>query len=318
MGVNPVLDVELGDGGSTCDLDPTQLFVSAGVLVFRTVEYYEAIVDAAVPTEDDPPEAGAPAPVERDGWEEQSIRAFIDASDHISYGSIHGVESEFDDPFIDAILNRDRAVQIGDWLIKLDLTRGKVFTIAAELPNAYQDLLSENSTTVRVFSMEEDVLAILRGESGTAQPGGGGVGGIDEDDLTFRAYLGGNVYAFRVEAKYHRYGIYFKIFARMSHRYRNAKLRIDLSVENSQAWARSRPGRKSKTIWTGAGFKNLVLSYDPSNGTTQKWVFYSGSRGLDGYHFFVKARVNRMLPSGIPIGRPQDSRIIGRSVNYKP
>ena len=179
------------------------------------MEYYEAIVDAAVHPADYVPDAGAPAPIEQDGWEDQAIVDFVDASDHISYGSIHGVESEFDDPFIDAILNRDRAVQIGDWLIKLDLTRGKVFTIAAELPNAYQDLLGENSTTVRVFSMEEDVLAILRGESGTAQPGGGGVGGIDEDDLTFRAYLGGNVYAFRVEAMYHRYGIYFKIFARM-------------------------------------------------------------------------------------------------------
>ena len=307
-----------GDGGSNGEIDPSQLLVSDGVLVFRTVEYYEAIVDAAVHPEDYVPEAGEPAPIEQDGWEDQAIVDFVDASDHISYGSIYGAESEFDDPFIDAILNQDRIVQIGNWLIKLDMTRGKVFVISSELPNAYQDLLDENPASVQVFSMEEDVLAILRGEDDAASRGCGGVGGISDDETTFKPHLGAIQYTFKVQAKYRKYGIYFKLFAQVKHEHRGVNLVMYLSVENTEAWARIRPCRKRRTIWASAGFKNLVPIFDPDYGITHRWSFYSGSRGLNGYNFFVKARVNLILPGGIPIGRPEDSRTIGRRVNYNP
>ncbi len=318
--VEKMPDVLALEGEETgTEIDPEMLYWEDGVMVFRTVEYYESIVDSYVSPEGYVPEGGEPEWVEQDGVAEEAVIDYVDASDHISYGSLfeNGV-SEFESAYLDAILNQDRIVQIGAWLFRLDWHQRKVYVISHEIQGAYNTLLNQIGPDVSVFSMDDDVLGFLMGEGDPSLRGCGGVGGIDDDLIIFNAELGLNTYPIELKAKYQKFGIYFRLFASTRHQFSNVA--TDLKVEGPEAWARVRPCRRNRTHWSSPGYKNLIPSNSPAFGYTQKWVFYSGSRSLNGYHFFVSVRAELIVPPGN--GRPflatDHSQTIGRAVNYNP
>ncbi len=312
-----VLALEGEGEESGIEIDPEMLYASDGVLVFRTVEYYESIVDDFTPEEDYVPEEGEPEWVQDDGSAEEAVIDYVAASDHISYGSLfdNGV-SEFGDPYIDAILNQDRIVQIGAWLFRLDWNQRKVFVISYELQGAYNALLNGIGPDVMIFSMEDDVLAILRGEEDPSLRGCGGVGGIDDDFLNFQPEIGGIVRSVNLYAFYRKYGIYFKLGARLD----NTDLGISASiiVEDPEAWCRIKPCRKNKTKSASPGNKTGNPIVYAGIQVNPKWTLYSGSRGLNGYNFFVSALVAGVVPPGTLLTHGFQSRPIGRAVNYNP
>lgn len=68
-----------------------------------------------------------------------------------------------DDEFIANLLNKDGIVQIGDWIIKVDLANQKVTALNKENSKYYNDLKIGNpiDNVIIHFSTEDDVLGLL-------------------------------------------------------------------------------------------------------------------------------------------------------------
>ncbi|MEO0776443.1 MAG: hypothetical protein AAF146_07755, partial [Bacteroidota bacterium] len=152
-----------------------QLSIQNGVLAFESLEYYQSIVDYGEDMSDNPD--GDPVEVVLDGVAEEVIINYTEQQNFPSYGTIKGADSEFDDAFMDAILNADRIVQIGSWLIKINPTEEKVWTVPVSNPNAYEELLAESGVGVVSHSTGDDVLYQLSSDGLAQDRGCGGVGG---------------------------------------------------------------------------------------------------------------------------------------------
>lgn len=71
--------------------------------------------------------------------------------------------SLYDSEFLQQVLNKDGIVQIGTWLIKVDMAKKKCFILDEKFSHEYQDLVSENTSNqhIQVYSTEENVLDLL-------------------------------------------------------------------------------------------------------------------------------------------------------------
>jgi hypothetical protein len=77
-------------------------------------------------------------------------------------------ENEIDEPFLEQILNEDKAIQIGDYIYKLNLGIEKAFVLPVAFKDEYNDLVSENTNNKHIsrYTSNESVIELV--ENGVA------------------------------------------------------------------------------------------------------------------------------------------------------
>ena len=268
------------------EINTDGLSVQNGVLVFESIEYYQSIVDHGDDMTEESPD-GDPLAIIEDGIAEQVIEAYVRTIGFDSYGSIVGENSEFDDSFIDAILNEDRIVQIGSWLIKIDRNDEKVWTVPATNADAYQGLLQESGEGVESHSTGDDVLYQLTNDGLARDRGCGGISsGLYPQENKVFIPLQTTLNTF---VTYRRFGIYFDLHAGAGYRNyfppTNNNIHLTLQIKGPEAWRKRRPCRSRHIGRSASGDKRMGFG-----NTDYSWKFYSGSRGLNGFHLFARAR----------------------------
>ena len=120
--------------------------------------------------------------------------------------------------FLKTILNKDAAVQIGNYIYKIDIANEKVFALHASHEDQYVDVVNGNTSNpnVQSFSTGDNVLDLIE-ESGQKKAEStmlfcseDGVGGRHLSEL-LNDGSGKTAYA-----DFNRYGIYFSLFASIS------------------------------------------------------------------------------------------------------
>ena len=96
----------------------------------------------------------------------EKFRASILAMKHTTYSeyakvnNISIASSLIDDDYFADIVNKDRIVQIGNFIFKINIQSKSVYVLPAKDVANYNDLITENikNKAIRVFSTEDDVL----------------------------------------------------------------------------------------------------------------------------------------------------------------
>lgn len=260
------LTPSLNEDRSITEKEGNHYYSENGVLVFKTVEDYEMSVSDL--TEDE---------------EEMFVRNIL-LLNYTSYSEelINQGDAAVDlieDNVLSAILNKDRVVQIANYLYKVNLQTEKVFVLPKTRIGDYGDLVNENKANknIRQFSVGDDVIYLA--ESGDA---GEKCGGVDGGEYVTSVVDFGNNIRCQGSVKHFRAGVYFRTTARFVP-LTSGVLNTDLEVKGPQAWAKKRPCNSGSLVTSAAGVKK--------SGTTQQlWQFYSGTRNLNGYYLFVRVK----------------------------
>lgn len=241
-----------------------EIKVENNVLCFATVDYYISVVSDESETNN-----------------VDNITSYLQASDFNSYGKKMGENSEYDEPFMDAIMNEDKVVKIGEWFIYIDMESETVVTISDSEENAYEALLNGTGRTIRTFSTGDDVLFHL--VEGT-EPQDRACGGIGGGNYETAKYTYDSAIQFWAYVKFFRAGIYYRLTGGYksdapAYTYFNKALEI----KAPQAWCkRKNCGSGTISTWP-AGVINT--GYD------NNYVFelYENVRNLNGYYLYVRA-----------------------------
>jgi len=175
------------------------LSVENGVLTFESIAYYESLVDE-----------------ESQFFCVDALTEYLNEGLFDSYGKNQTQESEYLDPFMDAIMNVAKVVKIGEWFIYIDAPSETVRAVSDEVSNAYNLVLSSTtSEDVIVMTTTDDVLDELSEGAGQDRNGFCGESGVAARfaDANF-----GTPASSVNEAilEHRKYGVYFKIQVRVS------------------------------------------------------------------------------------------------------
>lgn len=279
---------------SSIEKDGNRYYSENGILVFNTVEDYEVSVS--------------------DLTEEQESN-FVNTINGLNYTSyteeLANQGSSATDLIVDnvlsAILNKDRVVQIANYLYKVNMQTEKVFVLPKTKIAEYADLVNENKSNknIRQFSTGDDVIDLA--ESGDPGEKCGGIGGgnypcytATNQGLIVTTLSDGTVWRLNPGVEFYRAGVYF----RLSSLYEiwafssatatsggqkvtnlNGLFTVRMYCKGPEGWYKKRPCNSGST-----GTQTYGLYYSSTNSKYQK-TFYSGIRNLNGYHFFVQAEV---------------------------
>lgn len=230
------------------------------------------------------------------------------------------------DNFLGQLLNKDGVVQIGNHIYKVDLERDQVFVLGAEHKATadYNDLLKGNTENknVQAYSAGDDVLALV---NGSAAEKCGGIGGGTYPCYN-NAYEGqiavtlgdGSVWRLNPGVKFFRAGIFFRLSSLYDiWAYPNSQatsggqkvnnisglFTVEIFCRFPQGWYKKRPCDGSSIGTQSGGF------YYSSTQASYQQTFYSGSRNLNGYYFYVQGRVK--YPNGsVTLASPYGGRNI--------
>lgn len=237
--------------------------IEDGVLSFESIEYYESLVSD-----------------ESENQNVDELVSYINATSFNSYGKTYGEASTYDEPFMDAIMNEEQIVKIGEWYIYIDIPSEVVLTLSETEENAYASLLNRSNRNIREFNIGDDVLVHLRDNSSPQDRACGGIGGGTYTSST-KNYNGINFWSY---VKFFRAGVYFRLTggyesdaAAYTYFYKS------LEIKNPQAWCkRKNCGSGTTTTWPAGSF---------STGYDNSYVFelYENVRNLNGYYLYVRA-----------------------------
>ena len=248
-------------------------------LVFATKADYENVVND-------------PAPEIKNRFIEtiSSFEGFISAKEHINVSSKTvidptALDTLISDDYFRAMLNSDLIVQIGAYLYRVNPLTEKVYVLAAiyvtddNPDNEYYDLVNENTKNkhIRVFSTDEDVLAIMENEDCSES----GVAGTESHDYFYYNNTGCNPpihLRFYCKVDFNRYGIYFSLYSEMKcvDNYGH-NTNTDMAIEWSR---RYKPRCKSEQGWW-SGTSSVASD------NKVKFQSYSGSTNL--HHLQLRA-----------------------------
>lgn len=268
-----------------------EVSVVDGVLAFSSINYFESLV-----TNDS------------ESYEVDGLTSYLQLSTFNSYGKKYGEQSEYDEPFMDAIMNEDKIVKIGEWFIYIDLPSETVLALSDDEENAYSSLLDKSNSHIKKFSVGDDVLEHLLNNTDPNAEGCGGIGGgtypcypSPETSQIVKTYANGNVWRLDPFVKFFRSGVFFKLSSQFQvYRFTTATsssggqaLRNiesgDIEVQmfiRYQGWWKKRPCR-SNSIGTHSGGYHFSESIYGKG----KRTVYSGTRNLNGYYLYVQGRV---------------------------
>ena len=115
------------------------------------------------------------------------------------------------DEFLQTILNKDGAVQIGNYIYKIDVNNEKVFVLNAENASQYSDVVEgdTSNTNVRAFSVNDEVISLVENKNRTRE---GGIGSYSSSAKLIIINLYREVRGFKyLNIAFSRYGILFQL-----------------------------------------------------------------------------------------------------------
>lgn len=179
-------------------VETEKISIQNGVLTFESIEFYESIVD----------------------FEDYSKVAFtvnyINSLEFNSFGKANPESELFGDEFMDAILNADQIVKIGDWFIRINPETKKVYAATSSVENAYELVAreTESNSSVLTFATRDNVLELLPREGMTSNKslcGDDGVASREDEDWYTTGEGGPTDNSNRCHLKHVKLGIYFNI-----------------------------------------------------------------------------------------------------------
>ena len=230
------------------------------------------------------------------------------------------------DEFLGQLLNEDGVIQIGAYLFKIDLKKEQVFVLPTSYKQTdYKDLVQGNlqNQHLMVYSTGDDVLDLLTNPS-PEKCGGVGGGTYPCYSQAYQGQIvatvgGGIVWRLNPGVKFFRAGIYFRLSSLYDiWAYPNAQatsggtkvrnisgvFEVEIFCRYPEGWYRKRPCNSGSIGRQSPGFY-----YREASASHQR-TFYSGTRNLNGYYFFVQGRV-RYPDGSVTIASPYG----GRNVN---
>ncbi|PHS08580.1 MAG: hypothetical protein COA88_06345 [Kordia sp.] len=187
------------------------------------------------------------------------------------------------DDYFSQILNKDNAVQIGNYIYKVNKENETVFVLPTEFKDQYSDLINENLNNINIqqYSTDDDVISLV--ESGTSSL----FERCKEDAAGARnqakGFLTPGNRLFTMYANYEKFGIYCSasLIVTSSATFGQYN-RIYIQMENiwHKAKCRGAVGPYSQPWWSGGS----------QNGYSKGFQVYSGTRRLNGYHLKARAR----------------------------
>lgn len=252
----------------------SELSVKNNRLVFSSTASYRGIVDNT------PQEYMEAFMVRVKGMTNfTSYHEYLSSKGTAETHGIAGIGNEF----LETILNKDAAVQIGNYIYKIDPGNERVYALKAEHEKEYADLVSGNTANPNVyeFSTSDDVLDLI--ESGEKKG--------DQALLCSESGIGGRHISYPIAggtknayADFDRYGIYFSLHA---------------TIYPQGSWPS--PYVFEFTNGIGAGYIyyhvrcDNTVSYAVSSGgswtgTTQKYQSYQGSKNLNKVYFYYRVQ----------------------------
>lgn len=291
----------------------TRYYAENGILVFNSVEDYETSVSDLI-EEDEENFVNSILGLDYTSYTEELANQGSNATDLI------------EDNVLSAILNKERLVQIANYVYRINLQSEKVFVLPVTEMADLADLVNEDkgNKNIRQFSTGDDVIYLA--ESGDPGEKCGGISGGSYPCYA-NAYQGqivatlgnGNVWRLNPGVKFFRAGVYFRLsslyeiwaYANSSSTSGGTKINnlnglftVEMFCKWSEGWYKRRPCNSGSIGTQSPGFY-----YSSTSGQYQK-TFYSGTRNLNGYYFFVQGRVkypNGSVTTASPYG--------GRNIN---
>jgi hypothetical protein len=263
------------------------------MLIFESVESYESVT------------------MNRSGEEIEAIISQNSSLQFNNYFSNHSApvdtsEQEMDEVF-GQLLNEDGVIQIGEHVYKIDMTLEQVFVISvADKETSYQELISGNtdSEKVLVYSFDDDVFQLVN-EGINEKCSGVGSGkywsyGAIHEAPIINTLDDGTVFRLNPFVRYFKAGIFFKLSSGYeiwkfgsagSIMPQDVSGNLGLGLTNIEVFCRYPQGWYKRKPCGGGHIGTQAGGYYYSASTyNHKRTFYSGIRGLNGYHFYVQAR----------------------------
>jgi len=206
----------------------------------------------------------------------------VNESSFNSFGKSNPESTLFDDDFMNAILDKNKIVKIGDWFIKINPETEKVLALSSTEESAYEGLLLETSRDIKIFATEDDVIYHLSTNTTPEDRSCGGIGsGTYNSALVTHSSTGIN---FRSFVKFSKYGVFFVLKAGYeSDAVAGTNFNKYLEIKGPKAWRKRRPCNSNATGTHAAGsLGNKTANY-------YEYVFYQNVRNLNGYYFYVRA-----------------------------
>ncbi len=210
------------------------------------------------------------------------------------------------DSILGKLLSRDGTIQIGEHIFKIDIGKEKVYVIdVKDKAELYFDLVNGNTKNSKIteYSTDDDVLALLNGEASMKCSG---IGGGTYYAYTYaytshivNSFIDGSVWRIDPAVGYFKSGIYFKLSSSYQViKYANANAttgkrlnklppghKIEMFVRHPKGWYKSKPcGNPSIGGLNGGFYYASTLTYNEA-------TFYSGTRNLNGFYFYVQGRL---------------------------
>jgi hypothetical protein len=243
------------------------------MLIFNTLADYEKIVN--------------------DPTDELRIKFIntVQKMEHITYAENRELNSNtvgidlIDDAYLAQILNKDNVVQIGTYLYLVDMAVGKCYALPAANKAEYADLVNKDThnANIKEYSTTQDVLYITQGNDGEDRCGGVGSSTDTSPGPNVDLGLG---YTASARTQMTTAAVFFSLkgVTQITPSV-NGLYTLYLQVKDPEGWRKRRPCNSGTIGTTTPGDKGFVTT------SYKEWEFYSGSRNLNGYYFFVRAKV---------------------------
>lgn len=246
---------------------------------------------------------------------------FITFAEKLSYVSLSkknelskSLSDNEGDNLLNSLLNEDGIVQIGSFLYKIDLENEIVGVLSSSNISEYSDLVTLNKANknIRRFTTGDDVIDLAESGAESTAKSCGGIGGgtypcysnINQGQIV-ATLANGTVWRLNPGVKFFRAGIYFRLsslyeiwaFASSTATDNGTKVNnlnglftVEIFCKGPEGWCQKRPCGSGdiETVNSGFYYSKTLSEYQQT--------FYSGTRNLNGYHFFVQGRAK--FPNG--------------------
>ncbi len=230
------------------------------------------------------------------------------------------------DNILSAVLNKDRVVQIGQYLYKVNMQLDKIFVLPTANISEYLDLINENklNKNIKEYSATDDVIHLSEGNKISSCGGiGGGVYPCYSNVYSgqiIKTFSNGVVWRLNPFVRFFKAGIYFKLSSQYEiwrfptasstsggqivNNISGESITIEMFVKGPEGWWKRRPCNSGTIGTLSSGFHFSESIY----GNYTKTV-YSGTRNLNGYFFFVQGRA-KYSNGSVTIASPYGGRNI--------
>jgi hypothetical protein len=257
--------------------------VKNNLLVFNTTDDYRNLVDNSSPEQ-----------MLKFTNEIKGMKNFTHYSEHSSSKnpSVLSDSTSMNDDFLQTILNKDAAVQIGNYIFKLDFIKEKVFALKVMYASQYTDLINENTTNLNIssFSFADDVLDLILNPVATKRCKETGIGSY----ITTTKFYMDNEGQLPVDGtlRFRRFGIYFHLFAEVQ-----GASGVKVSIYLEPVYYHVKCG-------TTVGPYNVNGYGGTAN--YHKYNSYQGSKNLNEVYFRGRFKGKITLPNGTPFEKYSD------------